>query len=161
MSKKTSYFRQHILSTCLTFGACLSLAVVSPLSHAEIYKWTDVKGQTHYSENKEEAGKAAQELKIKSQAASTATSTSPTPSWQLQEQEFKRRQAQKQLEPTNGQAANKNTKPARGEDQPETDTTRCKLARAILEGRARHGNGAPVDNNDKQIAARDTQNYCH
>ncbi|GGC90315.1 DUF4124 domain-containing protein [Undibacterium terreum] len=155
MTQKTSWLMPGLLSTCLT------LAAVCLPSHAEIYKWKDAKGQIHYSENKEDAGKAAQELKITSQALSTPSGAPATPSWQLQEQDFKRRQAQKQPESASSHTTEKTAKPGWGGNQLETDATRCNLARDILGGKARHSNSAPVDNYDKQLAARDAQNYCH
>ncbi|MES2071281.1 MAG: DUF4124 domain-containing protein [Pseudomonadota bacterium] len=153
MNKKNSVFQQ-----CLS-SACLVLAWASP-SHAEIYKWTDANGQTHYSENKADAGKGnAEQTKIRSNPMQ-ATSSS-TPNWQEQEQEFKRRQVQKQLEQPSRPPSPAQTKSSPNENQLETDASRCDLARSINNGTARHSNGAKTDANDRMIAERDVSTYCH
>jgi len=46
-------------------------------------------------------------------------------------------------------------------NEPETDASRCRLARDIAGGAARHRNGAPTDGNDRAIANRDIQSFCH
>lgn len=153
MSKKNSVITQYALIAGLTLA-------LSPASHAEIYKWVDAHGQTHYSENKDDAGKGkAEEMKIKSKAA-PATNTSAQ-GWQEQEQEFKRRLVQKQLEQPQRSPAAMQARSGLDRNQTETDASRCNLARQINNGTAVHSNGAKTDTNDRMIAERDVSTYCH
>ena len=56
----------------------LTLLLASAEGRAEIYKWVDANGQTHYSERKDEAGKArAVEMKIAPDPASTPATAAP------------------------------------------------------------------------------------
>lgn len=149
-----------ILTKFGTACACagLLLSQVAPSSHAEIYKWVDAKGQTHYSDNKDEAGQTpVAELKVKPAAAPVAPPSMPV--WQQQELEFKRRQAQLPLQtPSRPKPPEKNYYRS---GRLETDANRCELARDIKSGVARHSNGAPVDTNDRQVAESDIRNFCH
>jgi len=51
---KISIIRRSLSTLCLT------LLLASADSFAEIYKWVDANGQTHFSERKDEAGKASE-----------------------------------------------------------------------------------------------------
>ncbi|MCH8620276.1 DUF4124 domain-containing protein [Undibacterium sp. TS12] len=140
--------------------ACLALVLAAPASHADIYKWVDADGKTHYSERKEDAGKSkVEEVKIKSSPETTNTATRP--GWQEQEAEFRQRQIQRQQEEA------KANKPAPVKprqlysEKPETDASRCEMAKDILGGKLVHGNGAKTDANDRMIAERDKSRFCH
>ncbi|MFZ6657091.1 DUF4124 domain-containing protein [Undibacterium sp. TJN19] len=131
---------------------------------AEIYKWVDASGHTHYSENKQDAGNAkAQEVKVSDAGGSGKSSTQ---SWQELELAFKQRQAARKKEAPGSNAAPK-TKTSRG-DQIVTDASRCEDARrllpAIKEGRAYHRTispGTQADANDRTIAENDISQFCH
>lgn len=152
MHKKTSVFKQTI------FGTCLTLALTS-VSHAEIYKWVDASGKTHYSENKAEAGKAkAEELKIQSKPV--PANASSTQSWQEREQEFKQRLVEKQNKQISRTGTGTQTRFAPSGNQPETDASRCDLARGISSGKLVRRNGIATDSNDRLIAERDISTYC-
>lgn len=156
MNKKISLLAQSVISSCL------ALALVSA-SHAEIYKWVDASGRTHYSENKDEAGKAkAEETKIKSTSmpASASANTSSTPRWREQDEEFKQRQAQKQNEARHRPPAPTGPRSTPDANQPETDASRCALARGISSGQLVRSNGIKTDANDRLIAERDISTYC-
>jgi hypothetical protein len=144
---------QGVLIVCLT--------LVSSAGHAEIYKWVDANGQTHFSERKDDAGKAkAVDLKVRSDPASTPATTSSPQYWQDQERQFRQRQAEKSTERT-GLPVDKRPKSLSGGRSDETDASRCVLAREVLSGAVRHGNGAPTDENDRKIAENDIRTYCH
>jgi hypothetical protein len=58
----------------------LTLLFSASISHAEIYKWIDASGQTHYSEKKEDAGQGkAVELKVAAQPVSIQVSQASNP----------------------------------------------------------------------------------
>lgn len=140
--------------------ALLLTAFAAP-AHAELYKWVDAQGKTHYSDKPDGAGKA----KVKEIPVDTAPTPAPaksgdTPDWQKQEAAYRQRQEQGgAARMPNGRA------PARQEGyrsgKPETDANRCRLARDILSGAAQHSGGAPTDANDREIATRDVGAFCH
>jgi hypothetical protein len=151
---KKSNFNQCIFSVCLT------LLFVPSASHAEIYKWIDANGQTHYSEKKEDADKAkAVELKVKSQPTSTQTSNSLMQSLQEQERQSKKRQEQQQK--GNTSAAATRPESLSGGRSDGTDASRCNLARDVISGAVRHPNGAPTDKYDREVAENDIRSFCH
>jgi hypothetical protein len=149
-----SNFNQGILSACLT------LLFVSSTCHAEIYKWVDANGQTHYSERKEDAGKAkAVELKVRSEPKSTQSTDSPSQYWQEQETQFRQRQATQNGKPKAPPADTK-PKPLSDGTSDETHASRCNLAKDVISGAVRHSNGKPTDKYDREIAENDIRTYC-
>ena len=154
---KTSNFKQCIFSVCLT------LLFVSSTSHAEIYKWTDANGQTHYSEKKADADKAkALQLKVKSGPISTQATDPLMQNLHEQERQFKTRQEQN----LNGnssrppvEAGPKSLSDGRVDET--SDASRCNLARDIISGAVTHRNGAQTDDNDLDVAKNDIRTFCH
>jgi hypothetical protein len=133
---------------------------VSSTGHAQIYKWVDANGQTHYSERKADAGKAtAVELKVESQSMSTRAGNSSAQDWQEKERQFKQRQAQKRNEET-PTVANKPQALSGGRSD-ETDSSRCNLARDVISGAVSHRNRAPIDKHDREVAENDIRAFCH
>jgi hypothetical protein len=152
---KIANVNQGILS------ACLILLLVSSTSLAEVYKWVDADGQTHYSEKKEDAGKAkAEALKFMSQPTTQATSSSPQ-FWQGQERQFKQRQVQILNEKPNAPPVVTRPESLSGGRSDETDSGRCNLARDVISGAVTHRNGAPTDKYDREVAENDIRAYCH
>lgn len=142
-------------------GVCLAFLLLPFTGHAEIFKWVDAKGQTHYSERKEDAGKARpEELKVKSQPPSTQSPGSSRPDWREQEQQLQQRQAQKQRE--NAAQAPVMTRPRSlsGGRSDDTAASKCNLARDVLSGAVRRTSGAPVDKYDLDIAKNDVSAFC-
>lgn len=160
MPNMLSDFKRYLLR------ASLALLFASTTSYAEMYKWVDADGNTHYSDKKEDTGKAkVEKLKIKASPNPTSEPASSIPGWQDKESEHQKRLVQKQIEQQIEQkeslrVANK-PKKAWGGDQVETDATRCALARDILSGAARLTNGVATDSNDRELAQNDVRNYCH
>lgn len=141
------------------FAGCLAFCLLSSSAQAEIYRWVDANGQTHYSERREDAGQAkAVELKGRPQPAPTQSANPSTPSWQEQERQFKERQIRKLNEKP---AAATTPKSLSGGREDGTDASRCALARDVLNGAVRHRNGAPTDDYDRQVAENDVRTYCH
>ena len=144
------------------FGACFVLLLATKTGHAEIYKWTDANGKTHYTDNKDEAKKAeAQQLNMKNPTG-PATGTSSARAWETQEQEFKQRRMQRLKEEEQASRPRVAKRPKSLSDgvSDNTDESKCNLAKDVLSGAVRHTNGAPTDKTDRAIAERDVQKYC-
>jgi hypothetical protein len=143
----------------------LALLFFASISQAEIYKWIDASGQTHYSEKKEDAGQGkAVELKVAAQPVSIQAQQAINPttkSWQEQERQFKQRQAQQASEKAKAPTAPARPQALSNGRSDETDISRCNLARDVLSGAVRHRNQAPTDKNDREIVQNDIRTYCH
>lgn len=151
-----SDFKRYLLR------ASMALLFASTTSYAEMYKWVDADGNTHYSDKKEDTGKAkVEKLKIKASPNPTSESASSIPGWQEKESERQKRRVQKQIEQKESLREVNKPKKAWGGDQVETDATRCALARDVLSGAARLSNGVATDSNDRELAQSDVRNYCH
>ena len=143
-------------------AACLSLWLVAATCHAEIYKWVDANGRTHFSERKNDASKAkALELKATTPPAADQPPLSPAEHWQEKERQFRQRQIENQnAKPQEEAAASKPPKSLSGGVEDGSDASRCNLARDVLSGAVRHGNGKPTDKYDREIAENDVRRYC-
>jgi hypothetical protein len=147
-------------SSLYIFGMCLTLFLPSTAVNAEIYKWVDEKGQTHYSEKKEDAGKSrAEEVRVLQSQESIRESPS-TQYWQEQERQFKQRQLQKQIKETFPLPKNPRPVLLSGGRSGDSDTSKCNLARDVLSGAVRHRNGGPTDKYDREVAESDVKNFC-
>lgn len=143
-------------------GACLALLSVSPASHAEIYKWVDANGRTHYSERRVDAGQAKPvELKVTPQARSAQATGTPTEYWQDQERQFRQRQITKQDQKPNGPPVDTRPKSLSGGRSDGSDASRCNLARDVISGAVRHSHGVPTDSYDREVAENDIRAFCH
>jgi hypothetical protein len=148
------------LSRYLLSGFVMLLSVSSS-SDAQIYKWVDAKGETHYSEKRDAGAGKAQVLKIQSQAASPQPiDHGSTEYWQEQERQFQQRRIKKEdeqaVKPTI--ARPKSLSNGRSDD---TDQSRCNLAKDVMSGAVRHTNGAPIDQHDRDVAESDIKAFCH
>jgi hypothetical protein len=144
-------FRLLLLAFCLVQSA-----------HAQqIYKWVDAQGRTHYSENKDDAAgaKKVDEVTVKlppqdPRAARAAATPTARPDSKPESQAAKKTAAP--VPPT--------TDPKPGweysDKNPETNESRCALARAILDGSAKRTSGRPTDQNDRNIAQNDVKAFC-
>ncbi|WP_295753826.1 DUF4124 domain-containing protein [Undibacterium sp.] len=144
----------------------LALLVLAP-AQAEIYKWLDTSGKTHYTENRDEAGKGkAEQVKIQTQPSELRAAVAR--SWQDQEQESKQRLAQQQMAQPSRSAPPSNSQsswaPQNTGGAPETDASRCARAqndnKIINSGTGIHRGGAKIDANDREVAARDIRSFC-
>lgn len=143
-------------------GFCLTLLLVPSICHAEIYKWVDANGQTHFSERMDDTGKAkVVELKTNSQPTSTQANKSTSQYWQEQETFFKQRQMQNPANKTSGPSLATKPKALSDGRSNDSNTSRCNLARDVLSGAVRHPNGAPTDKYDREVAENDVRSYCH
>lgn len=142
----------------LTLGMALVLS--SAGARAEIYKWVDADGRTHFSERKDQAGKAkALDLKVRPEPTPTKPLSGSPEYWQDKEREFRQRQAEKSMQRA-AQPVDNRPKSLSGGRIDDTDASKCNLARDILSGAVAHRNGAPTDANDRRIAENDIRLYC-
>ena len=139
---------------------CLTLVLASADSDAEIYKWVDANGQTHYSERRDDAGKA-KPLDVRPAPAPASTPATASPQyWQDQERLFRQREVERSAQ-TPRAPEEARPKSLSGGRVEETDASKCNYARDIISGALAHRNGAPIDENDRQIAENDIRTYCH
>jgi hypothetical protein len=152
----TLFFR---LLTSLV-GATLWCA--SSGSHAEIYKWVDANGQTHYSESKATAGKAnSVEVKVKAPAPSPDQVKAAREYWQDQDRQLNEREMQRQSKKPSGPPMTPRPKSLSGGVSDSTDASKCNLARDVLSGAVQHRSGAPIDKYDLDTAKNDVRLFCH
>lgn len=144
---------RHLVHTAA--GAALCCLFSMQAFSAEVYKWVDEKGRTHYSERKEDAGKAkAGQVKITASPAPAAR-----PAANGKETPWPAKAPEPSDAPDNPKAPPDKRPPLRPHGV-ETDAHKCELARAVLSGAVRHGNGAPTDAYDRQVAESDIRAYC-
>ncbi len=142
--------------------ARLSLVWAAALSAqgAEIYKWVDQDGRTHYSQKKDGGtGATAVEVKVTSAAPAAA----PAPSTPTAEVKAFREQleAQKKRASLNAAVPPEPPRSLSGGKTEETPTGKCNLARDILSGAAvRRNVHKPIDAYDRQIAESDVRLFC-
>jgi len=141
----------------MPFRACLLSLLVTTVAHAEVYKWVDAAGQTHYSERKASAqGAKTAEVKI-----TAAPEASKAPAADYSDY---LRASSKYAPPGAGVPNRPSTKnpPEMLSDGMDhgTDGSRCALARDILNGAVRHGNGKAIDQYDRDVAKNDVKAFC-
>ncbi len=142
---------------CFAFALGMLCAVAAADGHAQVYKWVDASGRVHYGDRPPEAaGVKVEQVKTPLPAPAAA---GRLPSWQEREAEYKRRKAQAKpwSPPSFGNASSSKSYYSGDVD---TDANRCRLARDVLSGAARHSNGKPTDQNDREIAQRDVGSFC-
>jgi hypothetical protein len=136
----------------------LSLLLLSPLCQAQVYKWVDAAGHVHFSDTKVDAGRASVE-EVRTAPAPDATTTQRLEAIRKQrEEEYRQRHPAAPVQvATQGRRA-----PPEGyyDDKPDSDTAKCRLARDIMSGHARHMSGKPTDAYDKEVAVSDIKNFC-
>jgi hypothetical protein len=149
------------LNQCI-FSISLSFIFMSSTCNAEVFKWVDADGHVHYSEKKREAGATnAEVLKIKPQSVSEQEAASSAEYWREQDRKLKERQAQNQKTNTPNAPADSKTQSLSGGKSGESDESKCNLARDVMSGAVSHGNGAPIDSYDKELAKNEIRTYCH
>lgn len=138
----------------------LAAALLASLgsAQAQIYKWVDDKGVTHYSTDKTAASRGATVREVKVQAgpataagtpAATAAGPLPAPIAATPQAAHPQPQAQQRA-----------PRFLSGGREHGTDASRCALARDVLSGAVRHGNGAPTDAHDVEVARSDVRLFC-
>lgn len=150
----------------LTFQQCVSnlawmLLLVSSAGHTQVYKWVDAEGKTHYSEKKEDAGKfKTEELKVPAQPPSPRAKPPSAQYWQEQDAKFRQRQIERSYAENHARPRPTVPESLSGGRSDDTAASKCNLARDILGGAVRHGNGARTDKYDIDLAKEDVRTYC-
>ena len=153
-----------IFSISDKYSLCIFLILLfsSSISYAEIFKWVDENGQTHYADTKVSVGKSKVEAFKLDSMPNIMTGHKTAPSAALKEDTLgsKLRKIQKQAKQKIDSPYSKNSKRNWGGEGPETEDKRCALARDIISGTARHTNGVPTDAHDMKVAQRDVRKFC-
>jgi hypothetical protein len=139
----------------------IAVLALPSLAVAEIYKWVDANGRTHFSERPDDAGRAQVVDTKPVTAARAADPATQSEYWQERERQFRQRQVDKQAVKPPAPAETKPPKSLSGGRAGDTDESRCRLARDILNGSVRHSNGKPTDAYDRDVAASDVRAFCH
>jgi opacity protein-like surface antigen len=142
-----------------TLLVVLALAAASSAVAAEVYKWVDKDGKVHYSERKPpQAGEKVVDIRIPSSPHPTlrppATATSRSQEASAPAESVKRK------EDSGHGFSSSRPKSLSGGKIDETRESKCNLARDVLSGAVKHGNGAPTDPHDRQVAENDIRLFC-
>jgi hypothetical protein len=140
----------------------LTLASLSGTCHAEIYKWVDANGQTHFSERAAVAG--AKPIELEAEAPATPPRPSSAQYWKEQERQFQERQWSKRtLEQLRRPQLEEHPKSLSGGTKKfeDSDTWRCNLAKDIISGAVRHSNGFQTTGYDIKLAKENVRAFCH
>lgn len=137
------------------------LVAVAADGHAQVYKWSDASGKVHYTDNKDEAERA-NGLQLKMAPGPTDADRELVMQNLRRQQDMareKRAMAPPVMHPV--AATRPVARPWSSNGGPETDQSRCNLARNVKDGSVRHPNGAKIDANDRQVADADIAAFCH
>jgi hypothetical protein len=137
--------------------ALLAALLLPSAGHAEIYKWVDVQGQTHYSERKADAGNA-RTVEVKPAPAPPPQASAPQEDWRAWSRAAPPSQTATGGPPYGPPAARPRS--VSGGRENGTDASRCTLARDVLGGTLRHSNGKPIDQYDRDVAQNDIKSFC-
>jgi len=153
----------------MVWGILALTALCASGAGAQVYKWVDGQGRTHYSERKADVPSAqAREVKITSPRALPPTPLSSSAEGQRNRQGHGAPTAPKPTftpSPSPAPVGPAATEPERlraksdGRDH-GTDASRCALAQDVLSGAVRHGNGKPTDKYDIEVAQNDVKAFC-
>ena len=140
----------------------LALTSLSGTCHAEIYKWVDASGQTHFSERATVAG--AKLIELKEEAPATTQPPSSSRYWKEQERQFQERQwSNRMLEQLRRPRLPEPPKSLSGGSKKfeDSDTWRCNLAKDIVSGAVKHSNGFSTNEYDITLAKENVRVFCH
>lgn len=140
----------------VVLGAALAALLLPSAGHAEIYKWIDAKGQTHYSERKADAGDA-RTVEVKP-APAPPQAAAPKEDWRAWSRATPSTQTTTGASPSGPPVARPRS--VSGGRENGTDASRCALARDVLAGVLQHGNGKPLDQYDRDVAQNDVKSFC-
>jgi Domain of unknown function (DUF4124) len=146
-------------STCRNVSTIALFALwASSALCADVYKWVDERGQTHYSQRKDAVAKTKTvQLKVSAPQPSASTPAAILPhdsgrEWKGSPVGATRPAEVKPVGP-------RVTSEPRS-DAIETNASKCKLARDVLSGAVEHSNGARTDAYDRQVAESDIRLFC-
>ena len=143
--------------------ACLPvLFFACGATHAEIYKWVDEKGRTHYSHNKADAERAkGTQLNIPKNAPAKTESSSY---WDYVTDKSKQQQPTEAPATAPEPQVRPNSRGIPVTSDPRydgiDDAARCTYALDILNGTIRLPNGELYDEYDRKLAKDDVARFC-
>lgn len=143
-------------------GAFLALVFAALPCAAQVYKWVDANGRTHYAASKEEAGQAkAAEVKIKAGGPSEEEAKASAQSWQIRNRGVDQRLAEKPIAVVAPppQVARAPRSLSGGIDDGSAES-KCNFARDILSGGLKRRDGLPLSAGDRNIAQNDIKVFC-
>ena len=148
--------RHHVLHAPL--WACkLALLFSCAAAQAEIYKWVDEQGRTHYSHNKADAERAkGAPVPIRKQAPAKAES----PNYWDYVTDKNKQQERKAAPATEPESQDPPPATARKRYDGIDDAARCEYALDVLSGRLRLTNGEAMDEHERKTAKDDIARYC-
>lgn len=125
-------------------------------AHAQVYKWVDAQGRTHYSASKEDAERAkGTEVKIRDQTPSNVESKSY---WEYLRNSDK---SGSRATPPQNQAETPSRPPSLSNGRDDgSDESRCNFARDVLSGALRLRNGQPTGEYERKTAEEDIRRHC-
>ena len=145
-------------------GGCLFLLCAPAISQAQMYRWVDDRGEVHYSNNKNDAGKfPTTQIEAPPPPAQNSTPDPGPDYWREQEIKFEQRRLKREAEAAKENKASKaptTPQPLSSGVPGDTDESKCKYAKDILSGAIKELRGGAVDDYDRNIAEREVQTYC-
>lgn len=147
-------------------GVFVALVFVALPCAAQVYKWVDANGQTHYAASKEAAGQAkAAEVKINAGGPSEEEAKASLQSWQIMNQGADRRladkqRAEKEAEPTDPPPDAKAPKSLSDGIDDGSNASKCNFAKDVLSGALKRTDGLPTTANDRKVAENDIKIFC-
>jgi hypothetical protein len=153
--------RHRVLHTPL--WACkLALLFSCGAAHAEIYKWVDEQGRTHYSQNKADAERAkGTQVDIRKHAPAHVESRDYWDYVTDKSKRQRRTEASADDQESSGPANPAGTPVAAEKRYDGTDdAARCEYARDVLSGKLRLANGEAMDEHERKTAEADTVRFC-
>ena len=144
--------------------ACqLVLLLSCGAAHAEIYKWVDEQGRTHYSHNKADAERAKGSTQINIRKQAPAKVETPT-YWDYVTDKSKQQQRTEAPATAPEPQARPNSRGLPVTSDPRyagiDDAARCTYALDILNGTIRLPNGELFDEYDRKLAKDDVARFC-
>lgn len=135
--------------------ACVA-ALCMPAAQAQVYKWVDAQGRTHYTATPPPtASSKGSALRIKTPTLSGQPPAKPASAADA----FKTEPKAAAGFPPPPMPTPPPRPRSNGKDD-GSDASRCALAQDILDGHLVHGNGNPIDQHDRDVAQADVKRHC-
>jgi len=133
---------------------------VSSNCYAEVYKWVDANGHTHYSDKKVDAGQSKVEsLDVKPLLNLIPKVSTPNPNAK-ESVSSQSRPRNQDIQQEKTQTKSKHSANSRGQKNDHVDY-RCNLARRVISGEAKLVNGEPTGEHEIMVAKRDIRKFCN
>jgi len=144
--------KRYLLSIFVMF------LLVSLNCYAEVYKWVDANGLTHYSDKKVDTGQSKVEtLQVKPLLNLMPKVTTPNLNTEESSQSRPKNHVEQQKKT---QVTTKSSTRGGGQKNDDVDY-RCALARRVISGEAKLINGEPTGQHEIKVAKRDIRKFCN